>query len=107
MATPPRFASNDSTVINREMRSWLTEDEIWDNQTDLLTRFSTGGLDHAVTTGIELTYEENIRKTRTAPNSQTTLFNPNPNEVYTGEITLSPIVGDLTGKSGGAYESTR
>jgi catecholate siderophore receptor len=46
IATPPRFASNDSTVINREMRSWVTEDEIWDNQTDLRAKFSTGKVEH-------------------------------------------------------------
>ena len=37
IATPPRFARPDSTVINREMRAWLTEDEIFDNQADLRT----------------------------------------------------------------------
>ncbi len=38
-ATPPRFASNNSTVINRELRSWLTEDTVWDNQSDLQREF--------------------------------------------------------------------
>ena len=43
IATPPRFASNDSTVINREMRSWVAEDRIWDSQTDLTARAKTLG----------------------------------------------------------------
>ena len=103
LATPPRFASDDSTVINREMRSWITQDDVWDSQTDLTTRFSTGEINHALVTGLSLSWEDNIRKTRTAPNSPTTLLNPNPNDTYLLPITLSPIVGDVTGKSYAIY----
>ena len=103
MATPPRFASNDSTVINREMRSWLTDDRVWDNQTDFVARFATGRVEHSLITGVNLTRESNTRKTRTAPNMQTTLLNPNPDDVYTGVITTSPIVGDVTANSQAVY----
>lgn len=103
IATPPRFASNDSTVINREMRSWKTEDKIWDNQTDVIAHFSTGKIEHALVSGINLTREGNTRITRTAPNMQTTLLNPNPDDVYTGTITTSPIVGDVTANSQALY----
>ncbi len=99
MATPPRFANNNSTAINREMRSWITEDTVWDNQTDLVARFSTGKIEHALVTGTEFTRESNTRVTRTAPAMLTTLFNPNPDDVYTGAITISPIVGDVTANS--------
>lgn len=103
MATPPRFASNDSTVINREMRSWITEDDIWDNQTDLRANFSTIGIEHRLVTGLVLTRETNVRRFRTAPNAQTTLLNPNPYDVYTDTITVSPNVGDVTGKTVALY----
>jgi catecholate siderophore receptor len=33
----------------------------------------------------------------------TTLFNPNPDDVYTGTITTSPIVGDVTANSQAVY----
>ncbi len=102
-ATPPRFADNNSTVINRELRSWLTEDTVWDNQSDLQTDFSTGSVQHDMVMGVALSREGNIRGTRTAPNSQTTLLNPNPNDVYTGVITTSPIVGDISANSQGVY----
>ena len=102
-ASPPRFASNDSTVINRELRSWLTEDTVWDNQSDVQAGFSTGVVQHDVVMGVALTREGNIRRTRTAPNSPTTLLNPNPDDVYTGVITTSPIVGDITANSQGIY----
>lgn len=103
IATPPRFASNDSTVINRELRSWIADDEVWDSQTDLTLRFDTGKVQHAVTTGLQLTSENNVRKIRTAPNMPTTLLDPDPDDVYPGSITAGPNVGDVTGKSVGVY----
>jgi catecholate siderophore receptor len=102
-ATPPRFANNNSTIINRELRSWLTEDTVWDNQSDVQLKLSTGNVEHDVVTGVALTREENIRHTRTAANSPTTLLNPNPNDQFTGVITTSPIVGEISANSQGAY----
>jgi catecholate siderophore receptor len=104
MATPPRFTADvNSTAINREMRSWLAEDRVVDNQTDLRSRFSTGKIGHSLVTGLALTYENNQRQNRSAPNSPTTLLNPNPDDVYTGVITLDPRFGDITGKSVALY----
>lgn len=103
IATPPRFASNDSTVINREMRSWMTEDKIWDNQTDFIARFSTAGIEHALVSGVNFTRENNTRLTRSAANMQTTLLNPNPDDVFTGPIVVSPIIGDVTANSQALY----
>jgi catecholate siderophore receptor len=103
MATPPRFASPDSTNINREMRSWITEDDIYDNQTDLSADFATGAIRHSVVTGAAFTKEGNIRQLRTAPNSPTTLLNPNPDDIYTGEITLNPNIGDVDASTKAVY----
>ena len=103
-ATPPRFTTDpNSTAINREMRSWIAEDSAFDNQTDLRTRFSTGKIEHSLVTGLALTYENNQRQNRTAPNSPTTLLDPDPDDVYTGVITLDPRIGDITGKSVALY----
>jgi catecholate siderophore receptor len=103
IATPPRFANNNSTVINREMRSWQTEDKIWDNQTDFIAHFSTSGIEHALVSGVDFSRESNVRLTRTAPNMQTTLLNPNPDDVFTGTITTSPIIGDISANSQALY----
>jgi catecholate siderophore receptor len=103
IATPPRFASADSTVINREMRSWITEDEVWSSQTDLIIRFASGAIDHALVGGLEFSREGNLRSVRTAPNSPTRLLDPDPHDVYKGVITLSPDVGDVAGRSAAAY----
>jgi catecholate siderophore receptor len=99
VATPPRFASNDSTVINREMRSWVAKDQIWDNQTDLRAQFQTGFIRHSLVTGAAFTNEQNTRINRTALNSPTTLLNPNPDDVFTGDVTVSPFVGRITGNT--------
>ena len=103
MATPPRFANNNSTAINREMRSWVTADKVWDNQTDLVARFNTGKIEHALVTGVDFTRENNTRVTRTAPNMLTTLLNPDPDDVFTGAITTSSIIGDVTANSQAVY----
>ena len=103
IATPPRFASNNSTAINRELRSWLTEDDIWDNQTDATARFSTGTIEHSLVAGLNISREHNVRKTRTAGNMLTTLLDPNPDDIFPGAITQSPIVGDITANSQAVY----
>ena len=103
VATPPRFASADSTVINREMRAWYTEDDIYDNQADLTASFQTGGLEHTVVTGFALTREENLRRFRSGPGQPTTLLDPNPDDPYLGAITLNPAVGDITADTQAVY----
>jgi catecholate siderophore receptor len=104
VTTAPRFASNDSLVINRNGPSWITEDKVWDNQTDLRARFSTSGIQHSLVTGAALTRENNIRQARTVTGTPTTtLFDPNPDQPFTGAITLNPIIGDITGNSQALY----
>ena len=102
IATPPRFASNDSTAINRELRAWGTTDEVWDNQTDFVGRFNIGKhIGHTVSAAVSYTHENNIRRALTAPISPTALLNPNPNDVYPGVLTLNPNIGDVTGNTVG------
>ncbi|MBL8174541.1 MAG: TonB-dependent siderophore receptor [Bryobacterales bacterium] len=104
ITTAPRFAGNDSLVINRNGPSWITQDNIADNQTDLRARFRTGKLEHAVVTGGNLTRERNVRESRTVAGAPTTtLFSPNPNDPFRGTITLTPNTGDVTGNSQAGY----
>ena len=99
VASPPRFADNNSTAINREMRAWVAKDRITDNQTDLTARFKTGAISHALVSGAAFTNEQNTRITRSAPVSPTTLLNPNPDDLFTGVITTNPYVGKITGNT--------
>jgi catecholate siderophore receptor len=54
-------------------------------------------------TGFSLTREGNLRRYRSAPNSLTDLYNPNPDDIYTGEFTYNPIPSDYTGNSKAVY----
>jgi catecholate siderophore receptor len=104
LATPPRFLNADSTIINREARSWITRDGIYDNQTDFQARFRTGALEHAVVTGVSLVRENNVRRSRTTSGvSLTTLLNPNPNDPFETSDALSPSIGNVTGNTQAAY----
>ncbi|MEP7366526.1 MAG: TonB-dependent receptor, partial [Acidobacteriota bacterium] len=101
----PRFASNDSLVINRGTPSWVTKDDVWDNQTDMRASFSTGGVQHAVVGGAAFTRENNQRVARTAAGMPTTtLFNPNPEDACPDcTFTFSPIHGDATANTQAAF----
>lgn len=103
IATPPRFAGVNSTAINRELRSWITEDAVWDNQSDGQLDFETGAVQHDLVAGFALTREHNRRVTRTADNTLTTLLNPNPDDAFTGAIIVNPHVGDITADSQALY----
>lgn len=103
IATPPRFANTNSTAINREMRSWLTTDETYDNQTDFSAKFKTGIFEHSLVTGAEFIREKNLRYIRSAANSPTTLLNPNPFDVFTGVFAANSLPGDITATTQSIY----
>ncbi|MCZ2080186.1 MAG: TonB-dependent siderophore receptor [Bryobacterales bacterium] len=104
ITTAPRFANNDSLTINRNGPSWLTEDDVWDSQTDLRASLQTGSVKHTAVLGATFSREHNRRKSRSVTGSPTTtLFNPDPNQPFEGTITLNPIVGDATGGTQAFY----
>ena len=103
IATPPRFNSPDSTDIKREMRSWITEDDIYDNRADIVANFGTGGAEHSVVAGFNLTREDNMRRYRAAPNQIGPLLDPNPDEPYLGSFTLSEDIPDVQGDTQSLY----
>jgi catecholate siderophore receptor len=103
IATPPRFTNNATTSINRELRSWIVEDDIFDNQADLTYRFKTGLIEHGAVFGGLLSREKSHRVFRTGPIALTTLLNPNPYDVYTGTIVINPLEGDVRADTAAAY----
>ncbi len=96
--TAPRFEDIDpitagnqfGTVIRRtDMKSRDQVDKIIAEQIDLNIDFETGPVEHAMVTGLEFSREEEINFNRTDANVQppTDLFNPNPNDPYSGGLT--------------------
>ena len=87
-ATAPRLAGNppaitDSTVINRQRQARGAEEEAFTLQSDFVTKFNTGPIQHQVLAGVELLREDvhrwnNVGAVASPP---TTVGNPNPNPV--------------------------
>ena len=105
MITAPRFASvNTSTLLNRQLQSRDMDDGILANQTNLTARFATGGIAHAVATGVELVRETSVNYARTGPLApQADLFHPDPDAPYAGPIVRSGASTDATARSTAAY----
>jgi catecholate siderophore receptor len=103
--TAPRFASvNTSTDLNRQLQSRDMKDGIAIGQIDLIARFNTGSVEHALASGLEAgreTSENFLRSGPTAPLAD--LFDPNPAAPYPGPITRTGAVNDGTADSQAAY----
>ncbi|HWM89631.1 MAG TPA: TonB-dependent siderophore receptor [Thermoanaerobaculia bacterium] len=104
--TAPRFAGNDSTLINRQLQSRDLEDTITILQNDLTAAFETGGVGHAVVAGIEVARETSDNFSRTGPAApQADLFNPDPGARYEGPITRTGARTESTADTGALYVS--
>ena len=62
------------------------ENSIFSNQTSLTDRFTTGGLRHAASLGVEITHEEQFAPTLTGLGTRlpVNIYTPNPNDPVTG-----------------------
>ncbi|MEZ5938451.1 MAG: TonB-dependent siderophore receptor [Hyphomonadaceae bacterium] len=100
-------------LVLRNTKSNNSQNETFSSQTDLIAKFSTGGVKHSVATGAEYTEEETVRATYAveilAPGDVsiprggcdlfgagaasgyncTDLYNPNPNDPWSGAISLN------------------
>lgn len=104
VTTAPRFASNDSLVINRNGPSWITSDDIVDNQTDFRADFKTGKLRHSFVGGSIFSHEKNERIARTVTGTPTTtLFDPDYNQPFNGNYVMNPQVGDVSANTQAFY----
>lgn len=104
IATPPRFNNDNSgTLINRELRAWLTIDQNYDNQTDFTARFKTNSVEHSLVAGSELIFEKSRRYTRAAAIALTDLYNPNPEDIYSGIIYTNPNPGIVKANTQALY----
>jgi catecholate siderophore receptor len=102
-------------LVLRNVKSSNSTTESFVNQTDLQAGFSLGGLDHSLSTGVEFAYETTDRSTYAvsqlapggiaiprgecdlfgagAPSGYncTDLYNPKPNDPWTGAISRNPV----------------
>lgn len=88
--TAPRFVSDGSTDLNRQLQSRLLDDTILAHQTDLNFQFATGEVGHTVAAGVELSRETSRNRLRVGPTAPLAdLFNPDPHQPYAGPVVLS------------------
>lgn len=78
VVTAPRFVSNSTTTINRQVQSRDQDDDILANQTNLTAKFQTGPIGHDVVLGTEFSREKQLNFARTAATNTTPLEDPNP-----------------------------
>ncbi len=102
--TAPRFASEDSTDLNRQLQSRLLDDTILAHQTDLNFQFATGTVEHSMVTGVELAKETSRNRLRTGPTAPLAdLFDPDPHQPYEGPVVLSGARTESDAKTTAAY----
>jgi catecholate siderophore receptor len=103
--TSPRFvAVNTSTDLTRQFQSRDMDDGIAVGQLDLIARFQTGAIGHAVATGVEAARETSDNYLRTAPAAPLAdLFDPNPNAPFAGPITRTGALNAGSADSLSAY----
>jgi len=85
--------SNPATwTINRSRQASYRKNEIITNQTNLTTQFSTGSIQHSLSTGVEFIYESQFTPTMgglgTLPAAN--LYNPNRNDAFTTAPSIAP-----------------
>lgn len=89
------------------------------NQTDLTTKFNTGGLEHSLATGIEFSYQDTHNRgyvvgvpagtgntcnaVLLASGDCTSAYTPNPGDSWNGSITDSAAYTDTDAKNSAAY----
>lgn len=96
IVTAPRFAGDNTTLVNRTLKSRDSQDRIVSNLTDVNARFGTGTVQHDLVAGLELTHERSRNRARTVPNGpQADLYHPDVNQVYTGTITTGSFTRAL------------
>lgn len=98
--TAPRFVSDASTDLNRQLQSRDMTDTILANQTDVTASAKTGSLEHTVVAGAEIARETSRNFLRTGPAAPlASLFDPNPGQPYGGPIVRTGAVNDGTATS--------
>ena len=96
IVTAPRFAGNDTTAVNRTLKTRDSQDRIFSNLSDIHARFSTGRVQHDMVAGLELSHERSRNRARSATNGpQADLFEPDVNQDYAGTITSGAFTRTL------------
>lgn len=79
----PRFNSDNTSTVWRELKSRDQVDAILSNQFDLTAKFDTAGIRHTAVVGTEVSYEKSDNTPLWGTSGPITdLGNPDPNQIY-------------------------
>ena len=102
LLTSPSNFSTATNTVTRSMHARWQENEILTNQSNFTTEIQTGMLLHKISTGIELTKENQLTKNYTAQTAQTSnLYNPT--NISWDDLTFSGQKSDGETTTVGAY----
>lgn len=102
LLTSPSNFSTATNTVTRSMHARWQENEILTNQSNFTTELQTGMLLHKISTGIELTKENQLTKNYTAQTAQTSnLYNPT--NISWDDLTFSGQKSDGETTTVGAY----
>ncbi len=102
--TAPRFASDQTTDLNRQLQSRLLDDGILAHQTDLVLETRTGAVEHSIATGVEISRETSRNRLRTGPTAPLAdLYDPNPHQAYAGPVVLTGARTESEADTAAAY----
>ena len=101
LTSPFNFDSSANTVDRRLHARWQ-ENELFTNQSNIKTEFQTGMLIHNISTGIEITKENQLTKSYTSQTAQISdLYSPG--EISWDDLTFSGAKSDGETTTIGAY----
>lgn len=101
LTSPFNFDTSANTVDRRMHAKWQ-ENELLTNQSNIRTEFKTGMLLHTLSSGIEITKENQLTKNYTAQTAQITdLYNPS--DIYWSSLSFSGQKSDGETTTIGAY----
>jgi catecholate siderophore receptor len=117
VTTAPRFIDRDpsssvtrydNTELTRQFQSRDQVDDALSLQSDLRVDFETGAVKHQLVAGVELSREDSHNDVRvlTGPagsNPNTNVFNPNPNDPFTGTISHNGAYTDTSSDTAAIY----
>ena len=101
LTTPTNYSVSANTVTTSLHPKWQ-ENELFTNQSNISTTFNTGSLVHNISTGIEITKENQLTKSYTSQTAKT-LNLYNPESISWSDLSFSGVRSDGETTTVGAY----
>ena len=102
LLTSPFNYSTTANTVTRSMHAKWQENELFTNQSNISTSFNTGSLIHNISTGIEITKENQLTRNYTSQTAKTSSLY-NPGSISWNDLSFSGVRADGETTTVGAY----